>query len=109
MIELILAASLTTHLLTSDYEVDSCVGAPFEVVNAEKPKWPLDVRVDKGFTEFKVYVGSNGKVIEQKLIGSYPKRIFDKSSKRAIAKWIFNNSKYQERCFNIKLKYHLSG
>ncbi|RZM74000.1 energy transducer TonB, partial [Pseudoalteromonas rubra] len=71
------------------------------------PKWPIHSERFLGFgnVDFRVTVNSEGKVVEHQITHSQPRRIFDRESLRALKKWKFNSSKYEERCFDITFKF----
>jgi TonB family protein len=89
------------------YEVDSCIGEKFALIEAVKPQWPIHSErfLGVGYVDFRVTVNSEGKVVEHQITHSQPSRIFDKQSLRALKKWKFNSSKYAERCFDVTFKY----
>ncbi|MCF2909264.1 TonB family protein [Pseudoalteromonas sp. DL2-H2.2] len=89
------------------YEVDSCIGEKFALIEVVNPKWPIHSERFLGFgnVDFRVTVNSEGKVVEHQITHSQPRRIFDRQSLRALKKWKFNSSKYEERCFDITFKF----
>jgi outer membrane biosynthesis protein TonB len=46
-------------------------------------------------------------VVSSDIVTSTPFRIFDRAAKRALAKWGFNKSEANERCFNVKFEFEL--
>ncbi|CAA0338805.1 energy transducer TonB [Alteromonas macleodii] len=108
MIEFLLAANLVTYLNNPKYEVESCSVTPFELVTVTDPMWPTDTFELEGEVNLRAYVDSAGTVISSDIVTSTPLRIFDRAAKRALAKWKFNKSEANERCFNVKFKFELS-
>ena len=107
MIELFLASTLVSFVNTEMYEVDSCIGEKFALIEAVNPQWPIQSArfLGVGYVDFKVTVNSEGKVFEHQITRSQPIRIFDRQSLRALKKWKFNSSKHAERCFDVTFKY----
>lgn len=106
MLELI-AANLMSFYETDSALVESCIGEKFQIVEYVEPRYPLCVR-RSGYIDLRLYVGADGKYKDIKVIDSHPKRVFDKSARRAVKGWRFNDSKFSERCFNITLKFAIS-
>ncbi len=107
MIEFLLAANLVTYLNNPKYDVESCTVTPFELVAVTDPLWPTDTFEQKGEVNLRAYVDSSGMVVSSDIVTSTPFRIFDRAAKRALAKWGFNKSEANERCFNVKFEFEL--
>ncbi|WP_194867437.1 TonB family protein [Pseudoalteromonas sp. PPB1] len=107
MIELVLASTLVSFVNTEMYEIDSCIGEKFELIEAVNPQWPIHSErfLGVGYVDFRVTVNREGKVVEHQITRSQPRRIFDRQSLRALKKWKFNSSKHAERCFDVTFKY----
>ncbi|ARD22975.1 TonB family protein [Shewanella japonica] len=107
MIELVLASTLVSFVNTEMYEVDSCIGEQFALIEVVNPQWPIHSErfSGVGYVDFRVTVNSEGKVVEHQITRSQPRRIFDKQSLRALKKWKFDSSKHEERCFDVTFKY----
>ena len=79
------------------YEVDSCIGEKFALIEVVNPQWPIHSErfLGVGYVDFRVTVNSEGKVVEDQITRSQPRRIFDKQPLRALKKWKFNSSKHE--------------
>lgn len=110
MIELILTSVLVSFVNTEMYEVESCIGEKFELVEVVDPKWPIHAEnYINPYVDFRITVGKQGSIIEHKIIRAEPKRIFDREAWRALRKWKFNESEYAERCFDVTIKFNLGS
>ena len=107
MIEILLAANLVTYFSNQRYQVESCTATPFEIVVAQDALWPTDTYELEGSVELQVFVNNSGKVISSEITNSVPQRVFYRSAKRAILKWVFGESTAIERCFNVTFLFEL--
>jgi TonB family protein len=107
MIDLVLISALVSFVNTDTYEVNSCVGEKFALIETVNPQWPIhsDRILGIGYVDIKITVSSEGQVIERQITRSQPNRIFDRQALRALTKWKFNISKHEERCFDVTFKF----
>jgi protein TonB len=107
MIELVLISALASFVNTDTYEVDSCIGEKFALIETVNPQWPIHSEriLGIGYVDIKITVNGEGEVIERQITRSQPRRIFDRQALRALTKWKFNASKHEERCFEVTFKF----
>lgn len=107
MLEIFLSAALAKFINTEMYEVDSCIGEEFILVDSVNPKWPIHSErfSGVGYVDFRIAVDNEGSVIEHQITRSEPRRIFDKASLKALKKWKFNASEHEGRCFDVTFKF----
>ncbi len=48
-----------------------------------------------------------GHFSQVKVIDAKPKRLFDKEARRAVKRWVFNESDLIERCYNVTFQFKL--
>ena len=107
MIELILSVTLATFFKTEDFVVESCINEEFSLIQSFTPKRPLHTERIKSeaFVDIKFDVNKYGDVVDIKVVNSFPARIFDRESARALKKWKFNTSTNPNRCFDVRFKF----
>jgi TonB family protein len=106
----IIAAAVVASISTPNYEVSSCDNSKFELKQAVVAKWPViedHLRLDAGFVKIEALVNSTGSVTSQKITETKPRRIFDRSAKKAMEHWLFSESDKEQRCFNVVFKFKL--
>ena len=106
ILELITATNLVSFYESDYLLVESCIGEKFRIIEYVNPRYPIHGK-HSGYVELRAYIDAAGKYKEVKIVNSEPKRIFDKEARRAVKKWKFNMSKYDERCFNITIKFDI--
>ena len=107
LIELLLSSTLLSFVKTDVYEVESCNGDKFELINVATPQWPMHTErlTGLGYVDIRVLVDDSGKVTEAVISESVPFRLFDRASMRAVKKWLFNPSSFSERCFDVRFNF----
>ncbi|MDE3271885.1 TonB family protein [Pseudoalteromonas sp. G4] len=106
----LIATVLLASINTPDYEVSACDKSKFSVNHAVAAKWPLiedHLRLDSGYVKIEAIVNSAGFVTSQKIVDTKPRRVFDRSAKKAMKQWSFSESSKEERCFNVVFKFKL--
>ena len=106
MLSALLAFGLSAATLN---EVNRCNDPAADTVKRVVPQWPTDTYVDSGYVTVEVNVDSYGYVHKQKIVDAQPARVFDRSAKKALAKWVFEKSEKQTRCFVITLEFSLGS
>jgi len=108
MVTLLIAASFVTFITTDNFEVESCIGEKFQLIESTQIKYPTYTHPSQsnqsGYVDLKVYANADGQVSTVNVIRAQPKRLFNKGARRAVKRWKFNKSIHTERCFNVIFK-----
>ena len=71
-----------------------------QVVEHVAPKYPTSHRaLVNGWVKLEVRVDSEGRAVNMQIVDAFPKRVFERSARKAVMKWKFSKSSSNElRC-----------